>query len=104
MVLADLDMLGIAVRNLLENAVRYGAADVPIQVYLDDGQNCLHVRNGGKTFPRDVLFTLKQPFQRGTMQGAGGGLGLAIVEKIMMQLGGTLELGSPPAAAARGRV
>ncbi|HEY1856702.1 MAG TPA: hypothetical protein VGG47_05310, partial [Acidocella sp.] len=37
----------------------------------------------------------KQPFRRGTTQGAGGGLGLAIVEKIMAELGGRLELASP---------
>jgi signal transduction histidine kinase len=29
LVLADLDVRGIAFRNLLENAVRYGAADAP---------------------------------------------------------------------------
>lgn len=102
MVLADLDILGIAVRNLLENAVRYGAADAPIEVELDDEQNCLCVRNGGKMVPRDVLLTLKQPFRRGTTQGAGGGLGLAIVEKIMTQLGGTLELASPAAGRVDG--
>jgi two-component system OmpR family sensor kinase len=102
MVLADLDMLGIAVRNLLENAVRYGAADAPIEVCLDDEHNCLRVRNGSEVVPRDVLLTLKQPFRRGTMQGAGGGLGLAIVEKIMTQLGGTLELASPAAGRVDG--
>ena len=93
-VLADLDVLGIALRNLLENAVRYGSADAPIEVSLED--NCrLHVRSSGEIVPPDVLATLKLPFRRGTTQGAGGGLGLAIVEKIMEQLGGRLELASP---------
>jgi two-component system, OmpR family, sensor kinase len=95
MVLADLDVLGIAVRNLLENAVRYGAADAPIEVYLDDEQLCLCVRSGGEVVPHNVLATLKRPFRRGTTQGMGGGLGLAIVEKIMAELGGRLELASP---------
>ena len=62
MVLADLDVLGIALRNLLENAVRYGAADAPIEVYLDDARLCLGVRSGGELVPGNVLATLKQPF------------------------------------------
>ena len=100
-VLADLDVLGIALRNLLENAVRYGTADGPIEVSLED--ECrLRVRNGGDIVPPDVLATLKLPFRRGTTQGSGGGLGLAIVEKIMEQLGGRLELASPAEGRADG--
>jgi two-component system OmpR family sensor kinase len=100
-VLADLDVLGIALRNLLENAVRYGSADAPIEVSLED--NCrLLVRSSGEIVPPDVLATLKLPFRRGTTQGAGGGLGLAIVEKIMEQLGGRLELASPAEGRADG--
>ena len=102
LVLADLDVLGIALRNLLENAVRYGTADAPIEVYLDDEQYCLCVRSGGEVVPPDVLATLKLPFRRGTTRGAGGGLGLAIVETIMAQLGGRLELASPAKGRAGG--
>jgi two-component system, OmpR family, sensor kinase len=102
MVLADLDVLGIALRNLLENAVRYGAAEAPIEVYLDEGRRCIGVRSGGDLVPSQVLSILKQPFRRGTTQGMGGGLGLAIVEKIMLQLGGRLELASPAAGRADG--
>ena len=102
MVLADLDVLGIAMRNLLENAVRYGAADTPIEIHLDDERLCLGVRSGGALVPGNVLATLKEPFRRGTTQGMGGGLGLAIVEKIMLQLGGRLELASPAEGRADG--
>jgi two-component system OmpR family sensor kinase len=100
-VLADLDVLGIALRNLLENAVRYGRSDGPIEVSLEDERR-LRVRSGGEIVPPDVLATLKLPFRRGTTQGAGGGLGLAIVEKIMEQLGGRLELASPAEGFADG--
>jgi two-component system OmpR family sensor kinase len=93
-VYADIDVLGIALRNLIENAVRYGAADQPIDITVEYGR---HVRmvNGGSVVPEDVLATLKEPFQRGTSIGPGGGLGLAIVESIMVQLGGSLHLSSP---------
>jgi two-component system, OmpR family, sensor kinase len=100
-VLADLDVLGIALRNLLENAVRYGKPDGPIEVNLEDERR-LRVRSGGEIVPPDVLATLKLPFRRGTTQGSGGGLGLAIVEKIMEQLGGRLELASPAEGCADG--
>jgi two-component system OmpR family sensor kinase len=70
-------------------------------VSLED--NCrLLVRSSGEIVPPDVLATLKLPFRRGTTQGAGGGLGLAIVEKIMEQLGGRLELASPAEGRADG--
>jgi two-component system OmpR family sensor kinase len=102
MVLADLDVLGIALRNLLENAVRYGAAEAFIEVYLDEERRCVGVRSGGALVPGQTLAILKQPFRRGTAQGMGGGLGLAIVEKIMLQLGGRLELASPAEGRADG--
>jgi K+-sensing histidine kinase KdpD len=50
----------------------------------------------------DTLAVLKQPFQRGTSLGSGGGLGLAIVENIMTQLGGRLVLASPATGRAAG--
>jgi two-component system OmpR family sensor kinase len=53
------------------------------------------VANGGPLIGPDVLATLTQPFQRGTTIGGGRGLGLAIVDSIMQQVGGTLQLSSP---------
>jgi two-component system, OmpR family, sensor kinase len=93
--LTDLDVLGIALRNLLENAVRYGAPDEPIEVIVDP-EHRIHVLNGGPVIPAELLADIKLPFRRGTSLGPGGGLGLAIVDKIMVQLGGSLDLASPP--------
>jgi two-component system OmpR family sensor kinase len=92
--LADIDVLGIALRNLLENAVRYGAPDQPIEVVIDHG-NRVRVLSGGPVIPSEVLSDLKMPFQRGGSAVPGGGLGLAIVDNIMSQLGGSLQLLSP---------
>jgi hypothetical protein len=44
----------------------------------------------------------RQPFQRGTTVGQGRGLGLAIVNSIMQQVGGTLRLSSPPEGCTAG--
>jgi two-component system OmpR family sensor kinase len=91
---ADVDALGIAIRNLLENAVRYGAQDEPIEV-VAGGDGRIHVLNGGPVVAAETLAILKEPFRRGTSLVPGGGLGLAIVENIMTQLGGRLVLASP---------
>jgi two-component system OmpR family sensor kinase len=97
---SDVDVLGIAIRNLLENAVRYGSPDEPIRVSVRD--RIIGVASGGPPISADLLSTLTQPFQRGTTVGQGRGLGLAIVNSIMQQVGGSLRLSSPPAGCAEG--
>jgi two-component system OmpR family sensor kinase len=97
---SDVDVLGIAIRNLLENAVRYGSTDEPIRVSVCG--RTVGVASGGPEVSADLLPVLTQPFQRGTTIGQGRGLGLAIVSSIMQQVGGSLELSSPPLGCVGG--
>jgi two-component system OmpR family sensor kinase len=97
---SDVDVLGIAIRNLLENAVRYGSPDEPIHVSVSD--RIIGIASGGPPVSADLLPILTQPFQRGTTVGQGRGLGLAIVNSIMQQVGGSLRLSSPPAGCPEG--
>jgi two-component system, OmpR family, sensor kinase len=97
---SDIDVLGIAIRNLLENAVRYGSSDEPIHVFVRG--NTIGVTSGGPVVRPDLLAVLTQPFQRGTTVGQGRGLGLAIVNSIMQQVGGALRLSSPPEGCRAG--
>src|ERR1700730_5040595 len=90
----ELDVLGIPPRNLIENAVRYGAPDEPIEIVVERGRQ-IRLLNGGAPVPPAILETLKKPFVRGSSVGAGGGLGLAIVDSVMRQIGGSLTLISP---------
>jgi two-component system OmpR family sensor kinase len=90
----ELDILGITLRNLIENAVRYGAPDEPIEIVVERGRQ-IRLLNGGAPIRADTLETLKKPFVRGSSVGAGGGLGLAIVDSVMTQIGGSLTLISP---------
>src|ERR1700758_3223069 len=90
----ELDVLGITLRNLIENAVRYGAPDEPIEIVIGRDRQ-IRLLNGGAVIPSAALETLKKPFVRGCSVGAGGGLGLAIVDNIMKQIGGNLTLISP---------
>jgi two-component system OmpR family sensor kinase len=90
----ELDVLGITLRNLIENAVRYGAPDEPIEIVVGRDRQ-IRLLNGGAVIPSETLETLKKPFVRGCSVGAGGGLGLAIVDSVMKQIGGSLTLVSP---------
>jgi two-component system OmpR family sensor kinase len=97
----ELDVLGITLRNLIENAVRYGAPDEPIEIVIGRDRQ-IRLLNGGAIIPSETLETLKKPFVRGCSVGAGGGLGLAIVDSVMKQIGGSLTLISPVMGRSRG--
>lgn len=91
---ADPDAAGIAVQNLLDNALAHGAPDGPVvlTVGADGG---IHVVNDGTALPADVLSGLVLRFERAGATALGSGLGLTIVDTIMRQSGGSLTLLSP---------
>ncbi len=90
----DPDAFAIVLRNLVENALRHGAADEPVLVDLTaDGALC--VSNGGPVVPAATLARLADRFERAATDVAGSGLGLAIVAAIAERIGSTLVLASP---------
>ncbi len=99
MVAIDPDALGIALQNLIDNALSHGAPGATIEIAVGPG-GTIRVVNDGPAISPDTLAKLKNRFERaGRTTAPGTGLGLAIVEQIMRQAGGRLELFSP----ARGR-
>jgi signal transduction histidine kinase len=84
------------VRNLLENAVRYGAG-TPVEVRLaalDDATLLLDVCDGGPGIPEGERERVFEPFYRiaGASEAAGGvGLGLALVRQIARRHAGDAE-------------
>src|ERR1700737_875953 len=90
----ELDILGITLRNLIENAIRYGAPDEPIEIVIERGRQ-IRLLNGGAVISSETLDVLKKPFVRGSSVGAGGGPGPAFVDSAMNQIGGSLTLISP---------
>jgi signal transduction histidine kinase len=84
------------VRNLLENAVRYGAGsqvDVLLARMGDDAL-CLDVCDGGPGIPEPERERIFEPFYRiaGASEAAGGvGLGLALVRQIARHHGGDAQ-------------
>lgn len=90
----DPDIFAILLRNLVDNALRYGAAGTLVDVSLtDDG--VLIVANDGPVVSQDILDRLTNRFERAATRGDGSGLGLAIVAAIAERMGSRLHLQSP---------
>ena len=99
--LLDLDAFAILVRNLIENALRHGAADQPVNISLtDDG--ILRVVNRGEVVSPEKLSLLRNRFVRSNTKAVGSGIGLAIVEAIASGAGITLNLRSPASGQSDG--
>lgn len=87
------------VRNLVSNAVQYGAPDTAIRVALDGSQADvrIEVRNRGPTLDATALDRLFDPLTRGSVPEAGPdaarglGLGLFIVREIAAAHGGEVD-------------
>jgi len=104
-VMADEIELGRVFQNLFENARRYGrgtytgVADVQVSHASTGVWAILSVRDQGPGVAPEKLSQLSTPFFRGNAArtaATGAGLGLAIVEKAMQRMGGSLELANAP--------
>jgi two-component system osmolarity sensor histidine kinase EnvZ len=84
-----------ALVNLVENAFAHGRAPVRLRTGRDAGWAWIDVLDDGEGIAADQVDALRQPFRRAqsSRSGApGAGLGLAIVDRIAREHGGTLEL------------
>jgi len=83
------------VTNLMDNALRYGKAEVEVTTQHVDGRAILRVLDRGPGIPDEELSRVMQPFTRleTSRSGAeGSGLGLAIVERTAHIHGGSVKL------------
>ncbi len=76
---ADLYYLSIAIKNLIDNALKY-ATSYPITIEVD--KNRISVLNKGEKLSKELEYYLK-PFTQELSQRDGFGLGLSIVKKIL---------------------
>ena len=99
MVSGEAELLRIALRNLLDNALRYTHAGDTVRIAVEPHGNAVDVvlHDSGGGVPEDVLAKLGERFYRGrdhTVQGSG--LGLAIVMRIAELHGARLRLMNHP--------
>ena len=91
----DAGLLEVALRNLIDNALRYSAPDSQITVFLRRTSSglALGVSDNGPGVSADELPRLTERFYRGSSALAeGSGLGLTIVHRIAELHGARLEL------------
>ena len=96
-----------ALRNLIDNAQRYGrnpvlswkATDVDVEITVEDT---------GPGIPEESIGDLFQPFQRveksRSLETGGHGLGLSIARSIVLEHGGTIDLMNRDQGGLRARV
>lgn len=89
----DIDALGIALRNLIDNAIKHGGDSASVTLIVE--ALTLTVIDTGPGLPTDQLPLLGRKFARATSGVDGSGLGLAMVRTIAEQSDAVLELHSP---------
>jgi two-component system OmpR family sensor kinase/two-component system sensor histidine kinase QseC len=94
----DAQALRSAIRNLLDNAVKYGGKHVELTVQATEGSGWLvRVDDDGPCIPPEQRERVFDRFQRGEAREVeGSGLGLAIVRAVARRHGATLTLGTAP--------
>jgi two-component system, OmpR family, phosphate regulon sensor histidine kinase PhoR len=97
----DRAQMAQVVRNLLDNALKYGRADAPVRVTLEateTGWLLVNVRDEGEGIDPEHLPRLTERFYRadaGRSRAAGGtGLGLSIVKHIVERHRGRFDIAS----------
>lgn len=98
----DRDAMKRVLENLLNNALKYGAADAAIRVKVDfsHGRMLLSVHNEGDPIPKEELESIFQVFRRAEAakesEKRGWGIGLPYVRGVAESHGGSVQIDSAP--------
>jgi signal transduction histidine kinase len=105
-VLADANAVGLALHNLLDNAMKYAGPSSCVAVSLtrEGDRVALRVRDNGPGIPADERTRIFERFVRGTAAAVsnvrGTGIGLALVRQVVLSHGGDVTVESAPGAGS----
>lgn len=88
----DQGLAEIALRNLVDNAMRHSGPGSTIRVLIGDTR--ISVANTGSDVPEAARKAMFGRFWKQDRRASGSGLGLSIVDTVMKRLGGSVELTS----------
>jgi two-component system sensor histidine kinase KdpD len=94
---ADRELLGLALRQLLDNALKYSSPTSTIDIHAQgNGAVQIAVHNSNSAIPEQDQARIFERFYRGAQARhiPGTGIGLAIVQQIAAAHGGTLTVSS----------
>ena len=95
---ADREALGLALRNLIDNALKYSPASASVTVSMtgDDAKVRIAVRDDGAGMSKDEPRAIFRKFARGSaarmMNVKGTGIGLAMADQVVRAHGGRIHL------------
>ncbi len=89
------EIIFLALRNLVENALRYAPHDTNVEIMVDD-DGAIRVIDHGPGIPPSLRERIFARFWRADRSESGAGLGLAIVAKAIDLHGGTVNVGDTP--------
>jgi signal transduction histidine kinase len=97
------DLLSEVIRNLLSNAVEHGREEAPtirVTAEADERTVSLSVGDDGPGIPPDQRATVFEQGERGP-RSSGTGIGLYLVEQLVTDYGGSVEVGESDLGGAR---
>ncbi|MBU1316253.1 MAG: sensor histidine kinase [Alphaproteobacteria bacterium] len=97
----SIDAFAIAVRNLIENALKHGNPDTAVEIEVQPG-GVVRIVNGSDIVAPEDLTHLRQRFVRGKSASPGSGLGLSIADRLLAQMNAELLLCSPATGRENG--
>jgi two-component system, OmpR family, sensor histidine kinase KdpD len=108
-VMADPELLRLAISQLLDNACKYSnpGSTITLRIEREHNEIVLRVVSRGNPIPAAERSRIFERFYRGIdgrRSGPGSGLGLFVARKIALALGGTIELDSTDPGAVNGTV
>jgi len=92
---ANLFALELAVRNLVENSIKYAARNTKIIIEVTD-KPAIKITDKGPGIPMEMREVIFNPFLRSDRRSGGSGLGLSIVRRAAEVLDATIDIDDGP--------